>query len=99
MRILFALLICVFSSTLSAQTWEDISVAWKTEVGSISSSCTGIYEIEILSSGEKVLASIQSKNVMGRLLALVEIILAIRFNLDALKDKMNGRSLLLIQVV
>jgi hypothetical protein len=53
MRILSALLICVFSSTLSAQTWEDISVAWKTEVGSISSSCTGIYEIEILSSGEK----------------------------------------------
>jgi hypothetical protein len=44
------------------------------------------------------LVSIPFKNVMGGLLALVEITLAIRFNLDALKDKMNGRSLLLNQV-
>ena len=47
---------------------------------------------------DRLLVSIPFKNVMVRLLALVEITLAIRFNLDALKDKMNGRSLLLNQV-
>ncbi len=53
MKILWMLSICIFSSTANAQTWDAISAAWQSEVGSVTSSCTGEYKIEVLSAGEK----------------------------------------------
>ncbi len=53
MKILWMLSICIFSSTANAQTWDAISAAWKAEVETVTSRCTGEYKIEVLTSGEK----------------------------------------------